>query len=617
MTGPTSIGLPQGPSSEPLTEAQWHVLMAVMDTVIAPCSEMATSFKTNTLLSDVDVSALEAFLAEKPSDMPLFQDILKRILANMPPDKLSGIDTDVVIVGSGCGAGVVAKNVAAAGYRVLVVEKGHHVETSSLPLHQSSGYFHLFEQGGLLSSEDGSISLIAGSCFGGGGTVNWSAALQLQNTVRDEWADERGLKFFKSSEFQARLDSVCEQMGVSDEPIKHNHGNSLLLEGGRKLGFNGKQVPQNTGRCEHQDGYCALGCWTGQKNGPVNGWLPDAAKCGAKFVQGLNVNRVLFRERNGAKVACGVKGTWTPRNDKNATTRTVTIRAKKIVISAGSLCTPVILKNSGLKNPHIGRNLHLHPTSFVAAIFKQETRPWEGGSLTSVITSFDNLDGHGHGVKLERPNMLPSMCLTWLNWTSGPEYKSLISKYPRMEAYIAITRDRDSGLVTVDPVLGVPRVAYTPSKFDTRSNMKGMISLAKILYIQGALEIHPVLPGLQPFVREQSSSSKSVSAPAGAEDVKFEQWLKQMETHGNKTPDTPFASAHQMSSCRMSAKPSDGVVDEFGRVWGCENLIVADASIFPSASGVNPMVTTMAISDRVASAIVGELVVDLQEQPRL
>jgi choline dehydrogenase-like flavoprotein len=259
------------------------------------------------------------------------------------------IDTDVVIVGSGCGSGVVARTLAMAGYRVLVVDKGHHYETSSLPLEQSAGYFHLFEQGGLVSSEDGSISTLAGSCFGGGGTVNWSACLQPQNTVRDEWAEKRGLGFFKSPEFQARLDSVCERMGVSNEPISHNHGNSILLEGARRLGYSAKQVPQNTGHGEHQDGYCSLGCWMGQKQGPVNGWLPDAARHGAKFISGLHVNRVLFTKRGHREVACGVTGTWRQKGDANTSAKLITINAKRVVISAGSLCSPVILKNSGLK----------------------------------------------------------------------------------------------------------------------------------------------------------------------------------------------------------------------------------------------------------------------------
>ena len=45
------------------------------------------------------------------------------------------------------------------------------------------------------------------------------------------------------------------------------------------------------------------------------------------------------------------------------------------------------------------------------------------------------------------------------------------------------------------------------------------------------------------------------------------------------------------------------MVDERGKVWGVEGLYVADASVFPSASGVNPMVTNMAISDWISRGV--------------
>jgi choline dehydrogenase-like flavoprotein len=53
----------------------------------------------------------------------------------------------------------------------------------------------------------------------------------------------------------------------------------------------------------------------------------------------------------------------------------------------------------------------------------------------------------------------------------------------------------------------------------------------------------------------------------------------------------------------MSSTASTGVVDPSGKVWGTEGLYVADASVFPSASGVNPMVTNMAISDWISRGI--------------
>lgn len=209
------------------------------------------------------------------------------------------------------------------------------------------------------------------------------------------------------------------------------------------------------------------------------------------------------------------------------------------------------------------------------------------------------------------------MALPWLNWTSGLDYKLLLSKYRHMEIFIAITRDRDTGQVLIDPTRGTPRVAYTPSKFDTRSNLTGMIALAKILYVQGAREIHPALPGLRPFIRAQEGPENPVDDSAGITDERFQSWLKEMEAHGNKTPETPFCSAHQMSSCRMSAKESEGVVDDFGKVWGCEGLYVADASVLPSASGVNPMVTIMAICERIGSAIAKDLALERQETARI
>ena len=58
-----------------------------------------------------------------------------------------------------------------------------------------------------------------------------------------------------------------------------------------------------------------------------------------------------------------------------------------------------------------------------------------------------------------------------------------------------------------------------------------------------------------------------------------------------------------MGTCRMSATAAKGVVDPDGKVWGTEGLFVSDASVFPSASGVNPMVTNMAISDYISRGI--------------
>ena len=70
------------------------------------------------------------------------------------------IETDVVIVGSGCGGAVCAKNLAEAGHKVLVVEKGHYYSTESLPMDEVDAMDRLFDNGGFTITDDGSMTVL-------------------------------------------------------------------------------------------------------------------------------------------------------------------------------------------------------------------------------------------------------------------------------------------------------------------------------------------------------------------------------------------------------------------------------------------------------------------------
>jgi hypothetical protein len=89
--------------------------------------------------------------------------------AGLEPEEL---EADVVIVGSGCGGGVCAKNLAEAGHRVLVADKSYYYPPDRLPMSEEQGGIHLFENGGIELTDDASIGIIAGSTWGGGGTIN-------------------------------------------------------------------------------------------------------------------------------------------------------------------------------------------------------------------------------------------------------------------------------------------------------------------------------------------------------------------------------------------------------------------------------------------------------------
>lgn len=219
-----------------------------------------------------------------------------------------------------------------------------------------AGQYHLFENGGLVPTADGSVAVVAGSCWGGGGTVNWSVSLQTQGYVRREWAERHGLPLFETAEYQAALDRVCEGMGVvRGEKVPQPKKGEVLLEGARRLGWRAEVAPQNTGGGGHWCGSCHLGCGSGEKQGPAVHWLPKAGRAGARFMEGVAVEEVLWDdgEGGGERRAVGVRGTWTSGNVEAAgeerVTREVVVRAKKVIVAAGTLNSPLVLMRSGLK----------------------------------------------------------------------------------------------------------------------------------------------------------------------------------------------------------------------------------------------------------------------------
>lgn len=200
----------------------------------------------------------------------------------------------------------------------------------------------------------------------------------------------------------------------------------------------------------------------------------------------------------------------------------------------------------------------------------------------------------------------PFMVLANLPWRSGLEFKLNALKLRSMNCFISLTRDRDSGRVYPDPVSGGPRIDYTASAFDRAHTMAGVVGLARLCYVQGAREIFALLPGVEPFVRGNAGEPNGAEGEGRAADLAFEAWLAKVARAGNATPATPWGSAHQMGTCRMSSLESGGVVDPRGRVWGTRDLYVADSSVFPSASGVNPMITAMALADWIARGVAEE-----------
>ncbi|RIA99780.1 hypothetical protein C1645_718038 [Glomus cerebriforme] len=489
---------------------------------------------------------------------------------------------DIIVIGSGAGGGVVAAELAKAGNSVLVLEKGKYYHQNDLTTKATDGFDNLFEMKGTLASEGNNIITLAGSNFGGGTVVNWSASLRPQDFLKKEWA-EQGLDYFLSDEFNDAIDYVEKRIGVSSSQIVHNEQNKILIEGCKNLGIHYANVPQNTGKYTHSCGWCCFGCKYGEKQSTLMTFLQDARDAGAKFIQDCYVEKILIKNDK----AIGVKAIV-------SSDRILTVLAKKVVVSAGTINSPALLLRSNIKNINIGKNLHLHPVIEAYGVFPdREVKGYNGSILTSICSEKENIDGEGYGVKIETPALHPSFVAGGFPWKGSLHHKKLFLELNHLSTLIIIARDKDSGNVFIDDK-GNPKIKYTLSKRDGFNLLQGVILALKILVAAGAKRVSTGQVGIEDFI---------IKEVGNVEEKSFLEYLKKVEKIGLPENGVCIGTAHQMSSCRMGINSSNSVVNPHGKVWQVDNLYIADASVFPTAVGVNPMITVMSTAYSIAQFI--------------
>src|SRR5207247_564435 len=85
----------------------------------------------------------------------------------------------------------------------------------------------------------------------------------------------------------------------------------------------------------------------------------------------------------------------------------------------------------------------------------------------------------------------------------------------------------------------------------------------------------------------------------------FDDYLGRLEVASYEPNDVACFTAHQMGSCRMGSEPAASVADGRGELHDAKGVWIGDASAFPTAPGVNPMVSIMALAHRTADELVG------------
>lgn len=496
------------------------------------------------------------------------------------------LECDAVVIGSGAGGGVVAGELAMAGKDVVILEKGGYYAESDFTLQEAQAMPELYLKRGTMATKDLNTLILAGSALGGGTLVNWTTSFRAPADVLEEWSRLSGLRLFTEDALQASYTAVEQRIQVNTENSAHNRQNQLLFEGAQRLGYHAGNLRRNAVGCEQRCGTCGFGCRYGCKQSTTKTYLQDAFDRGALILVHCSADRVLIE--NGRVV--GVEAT--AYDPATAQRYKIAVRAKAVVVSAGSIHSPAVLLRSDVGNKHIGQHLHLHPTTVISAVYPEQVYPWTGVMQSAYSQEFSRLDGL-YGYVLEVPPTHPGLMGLATPWHGSGEYRRRMADIAYVANIIVLARDKGEGTITLNRD-GEPVVDYVTRVYDRRHLLHGLRTAARVHFAAGAREV-------------TSLHSKRTHATRGSDGTISERALRafdaQLERHGMGPNYVTMFSAHQMGTCRMGIDAVRSVVDEHGEVHGVKGLFVSDGSVFPAASGVNPMLTIMALSHYISQYV--------------
>lgn len=484
------------------------------------------------------------------------------------------LDCDVVVVGSGAGGATAAAELAEAGFDVICCEEGSYYGTRDFAPNALDSIRKLYRDGGASAALGRPPILFQeGRTVGGSSVINGGMSWRAPERILEVWEREYGLPGLRPAALEPYFERVERRTHVAyQDPETIGRDNALLKEGADALRWAIEPNLRNQLHCAGSNN-CAFGCPTGAKQSTLVTYVPRALHFGARIYANLRIERITWRGRR----ATGVEGHVVRANGTRG--HRVCVRAKIVIAAGGAIQTPALLARSGVRSHsgQLGRNLSMHPNIKVVAIFDEEVRGWEG-----VHQAFQVREFNAQGIQTLAAVNVPPSILAMTSHGYGAALGELMQDYAR--CVVAGLSCEDTSYGRIRMIGGRPVPFYSLSDADFERIKIGGAGLCELLFAAGARKIITPFQGLGEL-HSADDVRKILSQPIPSRDIEV-------------------LTVHIMGTARMGGSRDAAVTDEFGRVYDTEGLFVCDASLFPTAVGVNPAETIQALSTRNAAHII-------------
>ncbi len=495
------------------------------------------------------------------------------------PDK---VRTGVVVIGSGAGGAVAAARLAEAGHEVLILEAGELVTGEELDEDEHALHCRLYAERGQRTSDDASLAVIQGATVGGGTTVNWMIMLRTPDWVLDEWAAYHGAEGMRPADLAPVFDRIEQEVHARLVPDDaHSPNNRIILDGARALGWSAFAGRINARDCVRA-GFCGSGCRYGAKQGGLQTYLPRAQVAGARLVTHATATKVQVVERGGSFPLKRVTVRHAP---PDGPVRDFVVEAPVVIVAAGAVETPALLQRSQLGGGGTGRFLRVHPTSVVFGLYDREIYAAGGIPLTAVCDEYLKLDG-GYGTWIECPPLHSGLAAAALPGIGEP-HRQLIERYANLGALIVLTRDgarrgHSDGEIRARRDGGIS-IRYRLGQKDAQHLEHGLVAASRLHFAAGARRVI-------------SAHTRPVTVHTASDSEK-------LRGHRMGPNHLALFTAHVNGTCRLGVHRERDGCDPHGEVFGAPGVFVVDGSLLPTALGVNPQETILALSSIVTERI--------------